>query len=113
MRCPYSKYTNDEYPVLICNLCNKQCIYTKRCGKEQRYIPIADNIHEECIRYNMQILKENPNRLIIKGERKSKRGGYIYTVQLSNGTLEERYSPVKRNGKFFYEDSEDTGYIWE
>ena len=77
MSCKYNYYKEDEqyYSHLYCKIDDKYCIYSKRCGKVEKFIAL-DN-QEECYKYNMEKIKNIPSgSKYIKFERK----GYLYVM---------------------------------
>ena len=81
--CKYAYYNEKEkyYPRLYCRTDNKVCHYTKRCMKVERFIPIEDNIWEECGKYIMEKRKEIPNdSYFVQTSRYNKRGTLILYV---------------------------------
>lgn len=74
MGCIYSYYKEEEtyYPRLYCKVNGKYCIYSKKCLKQERFIPIDNQNGEECYLYNMEKRKSIPKgsnyvRFIHKG----------------------------------------------
>ena len=61
MACEYNYYDKEEkyYPRLYCKINGKQCIYSKKCLKEEKFIPL-DN-QSECYIANMEKKKNIPN----------------------------------------------------
>jgi len=60
MGCEYAYYKEEEtyYPRLYCRLNNHYCIYSKKCLKQERFIP-TDN-QGECYIMNMEKRKKIP-----------------------------------------------------
>jgi hypothetical protein len=82
MSCPYEYYKNGKeyYPRLFCNIDDTQCIYTKRCDKVEKFIPL-DN-QKECYKYNMEMQKNIPSGSnFVQTYRPNKKGElYLYVV---------------------------------
>jgi hypothetical protein len=82
MSCPYNYYKNEKeyYARLLCKIDDGNCIYSKRCQKVEKYIPL-DN-QEECYKYNMEMQKNIPNGSnFIQTFRPNKKGElYLYVV---------------------------------
>lgn len=49
MSCTYMFYKEEDryFPRLYCSIDNKQCIFSKRCNKEERFVPNG-NLWEDC-----------------------------------------------------------------
>lgn len=83
--CKYAYYKNEEKycPRLYCRAKDdKMCHYTKRCMKVDKFIPIEDNIWEECGIYIMEKRKEIPNgAYFVQTKRLDKKGNlFLYVV---------------------------------
>ena len=55
--CPYNFYNeNDNYfPYLYCSIDGKRCLYSKKCNKEQRYIPLDNHYFSRLL---LQVIQE-------------------------------------------------------
>ena len=85
--CKYAYYNDKEKycPRLYCNIDDKMCHYTKRCMKVDKFIPIEDNIWEECGKYIMEKRKEIPNdSYFVQTSRYNKRGNLILYVAIDD-----------------------------
>ena len=73
--CEYNYYKDGEnyYPRLYCSIDNTYCIYSYKCTKHEKFLPM-DN-QEECYKYNMAKKKSIPN-----GSKyiEFKRKGFLY-----------------------------------
>ena len=84
MACIYGYYKKEEtyYPRLYCKLTDKSCRYSKKCLKEERFIPL-DN-QGECYLYNMEKKKKIPNGSnYVRFEHK----GYLFIEVDDNRTI--------------------------
>ena len=108
--CPYNFYNeNDNYfPYLYCSIDGKRCLYSKKCNKEQRYIPL-DN-QGECYKMNEKVRKEIPtNSYFVKTTRQSKHGTWLYVeigdkiekieIPIENYDKNYVYIKVTKDGK--------------
>lgn len=80
MGCDYAYYKEEEtyYPRLYCRLNNRYCIYSKKCLKQERFIP-TDN-QGECYIMNMEKKKNIPSgSCYVRFEHK----GYLF-VEIDN-----------------------------
>ena len=85
--CKYAYYNEKEkyYPRLYCRIDDKVCHYTKRCMKVEKFIPIEDNIWEECGKYIMEKRKEIPNgSYLIQTSRPNKKGNLLLYVAIDD-----------------------------
>lgn len=84
MACIYSYYKEEEtyYPRLYCKINGKQCIYSKKCLKQEKFIPL-DN-QGECYLFNMEMKKNIPNgSKYVRFEHK----GYLFVELDDNHTI--------------------------
>lgn len=85
MSCGYEYYDEDEnyYPRLRCKLNNgSYCLYSKKCEKVQKFVPIEGELWKECYLYNMEKAKNVPKgSYFIQSYRPNKKGKlYLYVV---------------------------------
>ena len=82
--CRYAFYKEDEkyYPHLYCQIDNKFCHYVKRCEKVEKFIPIKDDIWEECGKYIMEKRKDIPDGAYFVQTSRPNRQGYLYLYVL-------------------------------
>lgn len=75
---PEEKYT----PRLYCNLEDKMCIYSKRCLKVDRFIPLEGEKWRECYKYIMDKRKNIPQgSYLVQTFRPNKNGKlYLYIL---------------------------------
>ena len=131
MACIYSYYKKEEtyYPRLYCKINGKQCMYTKKCLKQEKFIP-TDN-QDECYLSIMESKKNIPNgthyvRFTHKGylfiEIDDKRtikvkntlgevGDYVYIKQVGNDyeiSLSPFPTEVKEESPKKVEQNQDT-----
>ena len=107
---PEEKYT----PRLYCKVDDKMCIYSKRCLKVDRFIPLEGEKWRECYKYIMEKRKNIPQgSYLVQTTRLNKNGKlYLYVVTddnkvekiLSNFTkLEQEYVYLKKTATGSYE----------
>lgn len=78
--CEYNYYKDGEnyYPRLYCNIDDIYCIYSYRCAKHEKFLPM--NNQEECYKYNMAKRENIPSgSKYIEFERR----GFLY-VEIDN-----------------------------
>ena len=96
--CDYAFYNDDEkfYPRLYCKVDGKRCHYVKRCEKVERFIPIKDNIWEECEKYIMEKRKDIPEgSYFVQTTRPNKTGNLYLYVLLDDDKIERILSNFK------------------
>lgn len=79
---PEEKYT----PRLYCKLEDKVCIYSKRCLKVDRFIPLEGEKWKECYKYIMEKRKNIPQgSYLVQTTRPNKNGKlYLYVLVEDN-----------------------------
>lgn len=82
--CKYAYYNPKEkyYPYLYCKIDNKRCIYSKKCQKVEKFIPLENEMWRECPKYIMEKIKNIPKgSSLVQMYRPNKNGKlYIYVV---------------------------------
>lgn len=75
---PEEKYT----PRLYCNISDNYCIYSKRCLKVDRFIPLEGEKWKECYQYIMEKRKNIPKgSYLVQTTRPNKNGNlYLYVL---------------------------------
>ena len=60
--CAYAYYKPEEkyMPYLYCNIDDKRCVYSKKCMKVERFIPLENEMWKECYKFIMQKKKIIP-----------------------------------------------------
>jgi len=95
--CEYAFYKDDEkfYPHLYCQTDGKWCHYVKRCEKVEKFIPIRDNIWEECGKYIMEKRKNIPvGAYFVQTTRPNKQGKLFLYVLLNDDKIEKILSDL-------------------
>ena len=83
--CKYAYYNPEEkyYPYLYCKAdYNKRCIYSKKCQKLEKFVPLENEMWRECPKYIMEKIKNIPKgSSLVQTYRPNKNGKlYIYVV---------------------------------
>ena len=87
MNCKYDYYKEEEKycPYLYCKIDDNRCIYSKRCLKVDRFIPMDGDVWKECPKYNMQMQKEIPSGAnFVQTYRANKKGNLILYVVIND-----------------------------
>ena len=111
--CPYAFYRDNEtyYPYLYCKLDGKRCLYSKRCQKEEKYIPL-DNQGEcykmiENTKYNIPT-----NSFYVQNSRPSPNGTWLYVEFEGNVVkVEIKIKDYNKNYVYLKKKSDGSGVI--
>lgn len=90
--CIYAYYKDNEnfYPRLYCKVSEEWCPYTKRCMKVEKFIPIDDDVWEECDRYIMEKRKNIPDgSYFVETSRPNKQGKLFLYVLTGENKIEK------------------------
>ena len=113
MNCKYDYYKEEEKycPYLYCNIDDKRCIYSKRCLKVDKFIPMDGDVWKECPKYNMQMQKEIPSGAnFVQTYRKDKKGNIVLYVVM-NDKVEKINTKLKElNQNYVYVQDDLEGY---
>ena len=93
--CKYAFYKDEEkyYPRLYCKVDNKWCHYVKRCERVERFIPIRDDVWEECGKYIMEEMKNIPKgSYLVQATRPNKQGKLFLYVLIEENKIEKIFS---------------------
>ena len=93
--CKYAFYKKEEkyYPRLYCKTDDKWCPYVKRCQKVEKFIPLEDNIWEECGKYMMEKRKNIPKgSYLVQTTRPNKQGKLFLYVLVEENKIEKIFS---------------------
>ena len=112
--CEYAFYKDEEkvYPRLYCKTDGKWCYYVKRCEKVEKFVPIKDNVWEECGKYIMEKRKDIPDgSYFVQTTRLNKQGKLFLYVLVEDDKIERILSnltELKQN--YIYLKKTDKGY---
>ena len=111
--CKYAFYKEEEkfYPHLYCHVDEKYCPYVKRCQKVEKFIPIKDDVWEECGKYIMEKRKEIPEgSYFVQTSRFNRAGNLLIYVALEDKTerIETQLKELKQ--EYVYLKKTENGY---
>ena len=90
---PEEKYT----PRLYCKIEDKMCIYSKRCLKVDRFIPLEGEKWRECYKYIMEKRKNIPKGSYLVQTTRPNKNGYLYLyVLVEDDKIEKILSNFKK-----------------
>ena len=105
MGCKFEFYKKEEKycPRLYCSLTDGQCIYSKRCLRLDKFIPLDGDKWKECYRYNMEMQKEIPNgSVFVQLYRPNKKGNLILYVVMEKGIEKIQTNLKEINQNYVY-----------
>ena len=112
--CKYAFYKDSEkyYPHLYCQIDDKWCHYVKRCERVEKFIPIEDNIWEECGKYIMEKRKEIPSgSYFVQTTRPNRQGNLFLYVLINDNKVEKILSNLTEiNQDYVYLKKTNKGY---
>ena len=111
--CKYAFYkdTDTFFPHLFCKVNNKWCPYVKRCDKVEKFIPIRDNVWEECGEYIMEKRKEIPEgSYYVQTSRLNRSGNLLIYVALEDKTVRIETKFKKLEQDYVYLKETKNGY---
>ena len=106
--CKYAYYKSEEkyFPNLYCSIDDKRCMYSKKCLKVEKFVPLENEMWRECYKFIMEKRKIIPKDSYFVQTYRPNRNGklYLYIVMddkveriLSNFTeINQDYVYVKR-----------------
>ena len=106
--CKYAYYKSEEkyFPNLYCSIDDKRCMYSKKCLKVEKFVPLENEMWRECYKFIMEKRKSIPKDSYFVQTYRPNRNGklYLYIVMddkveriLSNFTeINQDYVYVKR-----------------
>jgi hypothetical protein len=113
MNCKYDYYKEEEKycPYLYCKIDDKRCIYSKRCLKVDKFIPMDGDVWKECPKYNMQMQKEIPSGAnFVQTYRIDKKGNLILYVVMNNKVEKINTNLKELNQNYVYVQDGLDGY---
>ena len=111
--CKYAFYKEEEkfYPHLYCKTDDKWCPYVKRCQQVEKFIPIKDDVWEECGKYIMEKRKEIPTgSYLVQTSRPNRSGNLLIYVALENKTVRIETQFKKLEQEYVYLKETKNGY---
>lgn len=92
--CKYAYYSDrkEYFPILYCKLKgeNGRCIYSKKCLKVEKFIPLENEMWRECAEYIMEKRKNIPvGSYFIQTTRPNKHGNLFLYVLIEDNKIEK------------------------
>ena len=83
----YYKPEEKYMPYLYCNIDNKRCMYSKKCMKVERFVPLENEMWKECYKFIMNKRKNIPkDSYFVQTYRPNKSGKLILYVAMEDST---------------------------
>lgn len=97
--CEHAFYKPEETytPRLYCKIDDKMCVYSKRCLKVDRFIPLEGEKWRECYKYIMEKRKNIPQgSYLVQATRPHKNGNLYLYVLIDENKIEKILSNFKK-----------------
>lgn len=111
--CQYGFYKEEEtyYPRLYCNIDNKYCMYSKKCLKVEKFIPIEGDLWKECYKYVENKIKNIPKGSYFVESYRPNNKGKLYLYIVIDGKVNRILSDFTEiNQDYIYLKNEDGKY---
>ena len=104
--CKYAYYKSEEkyFPNLYCSIDDKRCMYSKKCLKVEKFVPLENEMWRECYKFIMEKRKIIPKDSYFVQTYRPNRNGklYLYVV------IDDKVERILSN---FTEINQDYVYI--
>lgn len=113
MACPYEYYKEDEevyFPRLYCKIDDKTCIYSKKCLKVNKFIPLENQ--EECYKMIEEKIKSIPKGSYYVETKRPNRKGELYLYVVIGNKVERistKFKTIEQDYVYLKETKD--GYI--
>lgn len=112
MSCIYEYYKNEEkyFPRLYCSIDNGYCIYSKKCLKVNKFIPL-DN-QGECYKMIEERIKQIPSGSYYVETFRPNKNGYLYLYVIVGDKVEKILTKFKQiDQDYVYLKKTTNGYV--
>ncbi len=107
--CMYAYYKPEEkyMPYLYCNIDDKRCVYSKKCMKVERFIPLENEMWKECYKFIMKKRENIPkDAYFVQTYRPNKHGKLILYVVINDSTERIQSEFTELNQDYVYIDGD-------
>lgn len=107
--CEHAYYKPEEkyMPYLYCGVDDKRCIYSKKCMKVERFIPLENEMWKECYKFIMQKRKNIPkDSYFVQTYRPNRTGKLILYVVMDDSTKRIQSNFTQLNQDYVYIDGD-------
>ena len=94
-------------PYLYCNIDDKRCVYSKKCMKVERFVPLENEMWKECYKFIMQKRKNIPkDSYFVQTYRPNRVGKLILYVAMNDSTKKIQSDFTELNQDYVYIDGD-------
>ena len=96
----YYKPEEKYMPYLYCNIDNKRCIYSKKCMKVERFVPLENEMWKECYKFIMNKRNNIPkDSYFVQTYRPNRTGKLILYVAMGDSTkkIQSNFTELKQD----------------
>ena len=107
--CEHAYYKPEEkyMPYLYCHIDDKRCVYSKKCMKVERFVPLENEMWKECYKFIMQKRKNIPkDSYFVQTYRPNRVGKLILYVAMENTTKKIQSDFTELNQDYVYVDGD-------
>ena len=105
--CKHAYYKPEEkyMPYLYCHIDDKRCVYSKKCMKVERFIPLENEMWKECYKFIMNKRNDIPEgSYFVQTYRPNRAGRLILYVAIGDTTKKIQSCFTKLDQDYVYID---------
>lgn len=105
--CEHAYYKPEEkyMPYLYCHIDDKRCVYSKKCMKVERFIPLENEMWKECYKFIMNKRNDIPEgSYFVQTYRPNRAGKLILYVAMGDTTKKIQSRFTKLDQDYVYID---------
>lgn len=105
--CEHAYYKPEEkyMPYLYCHIDDKRCVYSKKCMKVERFIPLENEMWKECYKFIMNKRSNIPEgSYFVQTYRPNRVGKLILYVAMNDSTKKIQSDFTELNQDYVYID---------
>lgn len=107
--CEHAYYKPEEkyMPYLYCHIDDKRCVYSKKCMKVERFIPLENEMWKECYKFIMNKRNNIPEgSYFVQTYRPNRKGKLILYVAMEDSTKKIQSDFTELNQDYVYIDDD-------
>lgn len=107
--CEHAYYKPEEkyMPYLYCSIDDKRCVYSKKCMKVERFVPLENEMWKECYKFIMQKRKNIPkDSYFVQTYRPNRKGKLILYIAMDDTTKKIQSDFTELNQDYVYIDGD-------
>ena len=111
--CEHAFYKPEEkyMPYLYCNIDDKRCMYSKKCMKVERFVPLENEMWKECYKFIMNKKKNIPLDSYYVQTYRPNNNNQLYLYVVIGEKVERIQSNLTElNQDYVYLQKKDNGY---